>query len=311
VGTERNVKSPANNPAPRVAVVIPVYNYAGFVADAVHSAASQGDMIAEIIVVDDGSTDGTLEIVRELKEPRLRVIAQPNEGPAAARNTGWHAARADWIHFLDADDMLEPGATAALLEVAEQQPGRIPFGIQTVYPPDMCSGPTFTAQLAARSGWLIDELCIYYYASIFTALLPRRALQAIGGFSGQVRNNEDYDFAMRLADKFEFAYVSKPVYRTRMHGENRHRGFRADSAERRLDIVRNNLGKGAGLGARYRYHRAMAHSLWRAAQDALRFRDRKAARGLFLRSLCHQPTKLAAWRGWLNCWLALADEPTT
>jgi glycosyltransferase involved in cell wall biosynthesis len=281
-------------------VVIPAHNHARFVAEAVASASAQGPAVAEIIVIDDGSTDGTSEVVRQLTEPRLKLITQSNRGPSTARNAGWRTASTGWIQFLDADDMLEPGAVPALLAAAEKNPGMIPFGIQTVCGENMKGEPAFTGQISTTSGRLVDELCIWYYASIFTALIPRRVLEEINGFDEQIIYGEDFDLAVRLGLGYSFVYVPQFSYRTRMHSSNRHRAFTAARKKQYLATVSKNLGRRAGLPARWRYHRAMAQWLWRFGMESLAVGNPREAAEYFRRAWFHQPTKLSALRGWLG-----------
>jgi glycosyltransferase involved in cell wall biosynthesis len=89
-----------------VSVIIPSYNRAQYIGQAVASALNQGPVVGEVIVVDDGSTDDTLSVLSGIKDPRLRVFTQPQSGPAAARNAGLIQARGRWIQFLDSDDAL-------------------------------------------------------------------------------------------------------------------------------------------------------------------------------------------------------------
>ncbi len=104
----------------RVSVIIPVYNAAPFLERAVTSAMGQRDADIEVVLVDDGSTDGSRELCDELAEAdgRVRVVAQENAGPAAARNNGVSHAEGDFIFFLDADDYIPGDAVATLLEAA-------------------------------------------------------------------------------------------------------------------------------------------------------------------------------------------------
>src|SRR3954464_12893715 len=95
--------------APWVSIVITNYNYARYLKDSVESALAQDHAALDVIVVDDGSTDDSLEMLSLLKDahPELTVILGANGGQAAAMNRGWQAARGEWVLFLDADDMLE------------------------------------------------------------------------------------------------------------------------------------------------------------------------------------------------------------
>src|SRR5687767_11003972 len=90
---------------PWFSVVVPLYNKRSFIRRAVVSVLSQSFTDFELIVVDDGSTDGSFEEIRDIADPRLRLIHQRNQGEGLARNTGMAAARGVWIAFLDADDM--------------------------------------------------------------------------------------------------------------------------------------------------------------------------------------------------------------
>jgi glycosyltransferase involved in cell wall biosynthesis len=98
-----------NQGNPSVSAVIPAYNAEQFISGAIQSVLAQTHKIAEIIVVDDGSTDRTAEIAAGF--PGVRVIHRPNGGPGAARNTGIHAASGEWIGFLDSDDLWVPRKT--------------------------------------------------------------------------------------------------------------------------------------------------------------------------------------------------------
>ena len=93
----------------QVSVVIPAYNYAHFLPEAIASVLAQTGADLELIVVDDGSPDNTPEVCARCADPRVRLVRQPNAGLSAARNTGIREARFPYVAFLDADDRWEPG----------------------------------------------------------------------------------------------------------------------------------------------------------------------------------------------------------
>ena len=111
---------------PLVSILIPAYNAAPWIAQAIDSALAQTHPRCEIIVVDDGSTDATLAIART-REPRgICVITQPNAGAAAARNHALQIARGEFLQYLDADDLLSPGKIAAqIMLLASRMPGTL------------------------------------------------------------------------------------------------------------------------------------------------------------------------------------------
>ncbi len=107
----------ANRDGRAVAVIVPCYNAASTLAATLESALAQ-NMPVEVIVVDDGSSDNSLAVARAF-EPAVRVVTGPNRGASAARNSGIAETTAEWIVFLDADDMLEPGTLGQRLAAAE------------------------------------------------------------------------------------------------------------------------------------------------------------------------------------------------
>ena len=104
---------------PLISVVIPLYNKAGFILQTLSSVASQTDASFEIVVVDDGSTDGSAEVVKRVGLSSLRLIEQANAGVSAARNRGVVAAEGTWIALLDADDLWSHDHLAGLLHAVD------------------------------------------------------------------------------------------------------------------------------------------------------------------------------------------------
>ena len=114
---------------PLVSVIIPLYNAAPWIGAAVESAIGQSWPNLEVIVVDDGSTDGSLETARALASDRVTVLAQPNAGASAARNRGLSVARGDYVQYLDADDLLHRDKVAVqLARLAREPEGRLASG---------------------------------------------------------------------------------------------------------------------------------------------------------------------------------------
>lgn len=127
---------------PKISVVIPLYNKEKIVEESLRSVLSQDFDSFEVVVVNDGSTDRSMEIVRSINDPRILLVEQKNGGPSKARNTGVKKAQADWIAFLDADDELLPGALQLFYKKHQEHPEadvidcarihRFPDGKQTV-----------------------------------------------------------------------------------------------------------------------------------------------------------------------------------
>jgi glycosyltransferase involved in cell wall biosynthesis len=105
-----------------VSVIIPAYNQAHYLSAAVHSVLTQTHDQLEVIVVDDGSTDRTRDVVERISDPRVRYVHQQNAGLSAARNTGIRHARGDFLSYLDSDDLFLPDKLRVLLGAFDQNP---------------------------------------------------------------------------------------------------------------------------------------------------------------------------------------------
>ena len=187
----------------RVAVIIPTYNHARYLAGALDSAFGQSVPPHEVIVVDDGSSDDPAEVV--LDYPAATLIRQHNQGLAAARNTGWRASVSDRLVFLDADDRLKPDAIARNLALFETRPdcGMV-YGAYC----DVFTDTGEERNVALRepgpdafAGFLRGN-SIGMHA---TVMYSRVALEALGGFDPALRACEDYDLYLRLAQRFPIA----------------------------------------------------------------------------------------------------------
>lgn len=284
-----------------MSVVIPTHNRARLLPEAIHSALAQGDAVGEIIVVDDGSTDDTAAVLNHFHGGLVRSIRQPQSGPAAARETGWRAARGEWIQFLDSDDALAPDAVPQLLARAQREPGRIPFGQEDVHGEDLRQPASLRGlAFAHRSGNLLREICFYQAGTILSCLIPRAVLAEMGGWRAgpEAALCEDYDFALRLGLAREFAYLPRVTYLARMHGGNRHRGDQRRVWEQSLGCVRRRLMGRPGAALLRR--RASAYFLGLMADTDARLGEWEKARREYLQCLAWWPVKLGAWRGLLR-----------
>jgi GT2 family glycosyltransferase len=179
----------ADRPPALVSVIIPVYNGAGFIAEAVQSIVSQEYGSLEIIVVDDGSTDDTAEIVARLDRD-VRYVFQENAGPGAARNRGIRDASADLIAFLDADDLWAAGSLRFLLKGLLEHPELdVVHGYARLF-----------KHGESNSGMDLmnpDEVFPYY---IGAGLYRRRAFEKAGLFEERLRFSEDTEWYWRAAE---------------------------------------------------------------------------------------------------------------
>ena len=209
-------QAPATKPT--VAVVITTYNHARFLGEAIESVLAQTDPAAQVVVVDDGSTDDPASVTA--RYPAVRLIQQRNQGLSAARNTGLHATDADYILFLDADDRLLPNAVAAGLACFMDVPGcAFVYGAHRRI--DQAGKPLGgTRYSPVGADPYADMLGLNVVGMHATVLYPREVLLAAGGYDTGLRRCEDYDLYLRLARDGRIASYPEIVAEYRWHDAN-------------------------------------------------------------------------------------------
>jgi hypothetical protein len=198
-----------------VSVVIPAYNAAATLLDTLVSASSQTYPDMEIIVVDDGSTDDTSQIVRdfEIHDSRVRLISQANGGVARARNTGIAAASGTLIAPLDADDLWHPTKIekqVAALTAAGPQAALCYSSFRRI---DEAGNVLHSAGRATYEGWVFRRLLhVNFIGSGSSPLVRKDALRQIGGYDPSLRDQghegcEDYLMQLQIARRWQYACV--------------------------------------------------------------------------------------------------------
>lgn len=195
---------------PLVTVIIPTYNRAAWVKEAVASVLAQTYRDYELIVVDDGSTDGTLEAMASL-EGHLQVLRRRQQrGVSAARNLGAASARGTWLAFLDSDDLWLPHKLARQMDYARTRPNLLICQTEEIWvrngvrvnPPDThrkVAGDIFLQSL---------ERCLVSPSAV---MLHRRLFEEIGGFDETLPAAEDYDLWLRVAWRYPVGLVPEPL----------------------------------------------------------------------------------------------------
>ena len=194
-----------------VSVVIPTYNLAALLPGAVESVRAQGWPELEIIVVDDGSTDGTPEVLEGLarEHANLRWFRQENAGAAAARNRGIEEARGRWVAFLDADDLWMPGKLAAQFEALAARPSAsFSYTDVRVRREDGEEGDLVYG--TERQPLIVQLLAANLFATP-TVLARRDCFREVGLFDASLRTGEDWDMWLRLAAHFENVRVGRSL----------------------------------------------------------------------------------------------------
>jgi glycosyltransferase involved in cell wall biosynthesis len=200
-----------NSAGPAVSIIIPTYNRKDVIQNAIDSVVAQIFSDLELIVVDDGSTDGTAKAVAARDIPTVRLIRHDdNRGAAAARNSGIEVARGRWIAFLDSDDTWEPDKLALQVAMLERLGPPFLAGCTGYYLHKGGRVATMSPTLSSRQ-FAAEILWGCSISPGTTLLVDRRCFSAIGPFDETLRRLEDWDWLLRYADHADMACVARPL----------------------------------------------------------------------------------------------------
>jgi glycosyltransferase involved in cell wall biosynthesis len=201
-----------------VSVVVPSYNHAHFLGEAIESVLAQDYPAFEIIVVNDGSTDGTADVVARYSA--VRYVASENQGLAAARNLGLTQCRGEFVVFLDADDRLIPGALATGARLLRENPSvGFAAGYSRFISRDGVPQPT-TQPLRADEDAYVALLRRNSIRNPAMVMFRRHIVEAAGGFALGVDACADYDMYLRISRDYPVAFHDAVVADYRKHDEN-------------------------------------------------------------------------------------------
>lgn len=189
----------------KIDVVIPAYNAARTLPRALTSAQSQSLAPSHVIVVDDGSTDGSLSLRNHF--PTVDWIAIRNAGPATARNVGWRKATSEWIAFLDADDRWLPKKLESVSELISSDPKLGVVFSDAVRVVNGAYKRRWSEDAPPQTGRVLAELLCGNFICQSTAVVRRDALLRVGGYDESFKAWEDVDLWLRLARHERFGYV--------------------------------------------------------------------------------------------------------
>ena len=192
-----------------VSVIVPAYDAESTLPDTVDFIQRQTFQNFELIVIDDGSTDGTLEWLRSVPDPRLRVFSYPNGGPAVARNRGIERSRGEFISFIDLDDLWTPDKLALQLQALRQQPEAALAYSWTAFV-DKHGDFLFAKDASCCEGVVYAELLRHCFVASGSNILVRKSCAlAVGGFDTALPAAQDWDFYLRIAARWRFAVVPR------------------------------------------------------------------------------------------------------
>jgi glycosyltransferase involved in cell wall biosynthesis len=212
-----------SDPSPEsVSVVIPVFNAARHLDATLASVFAQTFTNLEIVAVDDGSADRSLEILARHGD-RVRLVQQANAGSAVARNRGVEEARGTWIAFLDADDLWSPDKVQRQLDECRELPWSY---TDSVFLGGVNDGRRDSELSGKPRGHVLEALVRGNFISTSTVMIRREVFLASGGFDASLRSIQDWECWIRIAAAHPIGYVDAPLMKYRVHSTSTSRKTR-------------------------------------------------------------------------------------
>lgn len=204
--------------APKVSICVPTYNRKDYLRETIDSIFIQTYKDYEVIIVDDGSTDGTDDMLKNFGLP-IRYYRQENQGDAAARNKLIELAQSKYITFIDSDDLLIYDAIEKMMNVMEAEGGEV-----IIYGPyqriDQDGNIYGRFKRKQYSGYITKYLFQNIFVYSCGSMFPKKVLETAGGFDSSLPVCSDYDLWLRLSLKYSFVALEEPTFKRRRHTGN-------------------------------------------------------------------------------------------
>jgi glycosyltransferase involved in cell wall biosynthesis len=286
---------------PTVSVIIPAYNAAAYVGQAISSALASRDVALEVIVIDDQSTDATWQVLEGFGDA-IRKVSAPKGGPYKARNLGARLARGEWLAFLDADDEWAPDKLVKQLALANEQTGLVytdRFNIGD------CERVNLRQSDSVRlwEGDVFEPLLLRNFITLSSVMVRKSWFEKLGGFSEDHVGVQDWDFWLRFADGGVVKLLREPVTSYRFHAQQMSHQQDTRAAEREA-VVRRALRSSRGRQVSWKVARQALANVWEIGAWQTSPCQRWKAIGWYLRAASYWPWKLELYKGIAKCCLS-------
>ncbi|NEP60711.1 MAG: glycosyltransferase [Symploca sp. SIO2G7] len=205
-----------------ISIILPVYNGEKTIKETITSVLNQTCQDFELIIINDGSEDGTLKIIDSIQDPRIKVFSHANAGPNPSRNRGIVEAKGEYVAFIDADDLWTPDKLASQLKALQANSQAAVAYSWTNYIDTSGQFLSRGSHLSLTGDVLRHLLLINFLESGSNPLIRKAALTTVGDFDETLTHGEDWDMWLRLAAKYQFVAVPSPqvFYRVSAHSSS-------------------------------------------------------------------------------------------
>lgn len=294
---------------PEITVVITCFNYGHYLEGCLNSVFNQTYQDYEVVVIDDGSTDSTCEVAEAfMGRPNMRYISQENSGQARAKNRGIEMARGRYLAFLDADDLWEKEKLVKQIRLFERPSVGVVYSRARLFDEKGALLALKDPQkyLKPRSGMVVRWLFIDNFVCFSSSIVRKECLERFGGFDETLRMGIDWDLWLRIATRYEFDFVDKPLllYRVGHAGQmSKNAEVRQECADR---VMERFLQQYSGMLDERTIREAYFHTFCNRGNYYRRI-DRRKSCSLFFKAIRTIPFKKEAYKGLIKNLIGLID----
>lgn len=290
----------------KVSIVIPTYNRADRVCDSISSVLAQTEKDLELIVVDDGSTDNTRQVIENIPDSRVRYIWRPNGGPAAARNTGLDHAQGDFIAFLDSDDYWPHSYLEKMLSALQTYPDYGMAYASIVQVNAQGQSSRIYKEEKRKFGCVTRHLFYCGFVSPVAVLIRRNVLSEFY-FDEALKTAEDSDFFLRLSLRTKYLYVPQVIVSIRVSKDSL-RLKTGLNYNRILSLERFYFRCGGNRHVPfYVARKKLSHQYRKIAEQHRRLTHKKASVFLYQEAIKYWPLDIRLYAGLIKSFLLKQD----
>lgn len=273
----------------KISTIIPTYNASRYICQCIDSVLNQTYSQHEIIVVDDGSTDNTYELLQGYSKV-IKYIYQENSGPSSARNRGIEVSTGDWLAFVDSDDVWMPDKLEKQVKCISKNRDYV-LVVSDMYEgndPSCTKAPIFEKFDDIKEGFIFDRLLKSSYIYTPTVLVNKDIVKEFNGFDTKLNMLEDLDLFLKIAYKYQIGVVNEMLVFRRRHDQNISKSL--GSLDRRAMFWRKVLVDYPSISATQSesVKKHISDSIWASGYDYFDKYIMNEARARFVNSIIRQ-----------------------
>jgi len=292
---------------PLISIILPLYNGGEFIEKTLLSIGQQSFNNAELIIIDDGSTDNSIEIIKSISSKsscsilkNLKIVTQKNGGVASARNHGIEKAEGEWLSFIDQDDIWLPGKLGKQIEMLQ---GTNASFCYTAFSRFYADGREVIKKngSADRKESLRSLISGKLFIPPSTVLVKKEIAEIEGGFNSDFIPSDEWDFFLKILEKYDPVYCPEILVKFRSHPTSTAKTQKRKIFEAQLKVIERHTDIARKTGAYKELKRRKANVLWHLGKEYEADNDKKTAREFYIKAIKNNPARIKLFAALVRC----------